>query len=280
LRTHERSGALRRELEHRIKNGQCVYCRAPAVPDNPLTREHVIPRARGGRRRDLRIIVPACARCNQRRGCQEIVPFLLARPRRISAFLEYLSTLPSEAIQEIDRRVFAELYAALWLLRECAAHGAGWRSHAEHLCSGRRLHRRRYAARRVILAVEGRLERVRERGSHPEGPSCLLPERREARAAGRIERSCEELLASLVTLLSAVWSVAAERVGDELGRELRRPDRSDPADSRLFDDEEPGEDGEDAAVVSLDGWRRRAPRRRRPRVDGRRGRGARRGRAA
>jgi hypothetical protein len=280
LRTHERSGALRRELEHRIKNGQCVYCRAPAVPDNPLTREHVIPRARGGRRRDLRIIVPACARCNQRRGCQEIVPFLLARPRRISAFLEYLSTLPSEAIQEIDRRVFAELYAALWLLRECAAHGAGWRSHAEHLCSGRRLHRRRYAARRVILAVEGRLERVRERGSHPEGPSCLLPERREACGAGRIERSCEELLASLVTLLSVVWSVAAERVGDELGRELRRPDRSDSAASRLLDDEEPGDDVEDAAVVSLDGWRRRAPRRRRPRVDGRRGRGARRGRAA
>jgi hypothetical protein len=281
LRTHERSGALRRELEHRIKNGQCVYCRAPAVPDNPLTREHVIPRARGGRRRDLRIIVPACARCNQRRGCQEIVPFLLARPRRISAFLEYLSTLPSEAIQEIDRRVFAELYAALWLLRECAAHGAAWRSHAEHLCSGRRLHRRRYAARRVILAVEGRLERVRERGSHPEGPSCLLPERREARAVHRIERSCEELLASLVSLLSVVWSVAAERVGDELGRELRRPDRPGPAHARLFDDEEPGEEGEDAAaVVSLDGWRRRAPRRRRARVDSRRGRGARRGRAA
>jgi hypothetical protein len=133
----------------------------------------------------------------------------------------------------------------------------------------------------VIQAVEGRLERVRERGSHPEGPSCLLPERREARAAGRIERSCEELLASLVTLLSVVWSVAAERVGDELGREQRRPDRSDPADSRLFDGEEPGEDAEEAAaVVSLDGWRRRAPRRRRPRVDGRRGRGARRGRAA
>lgn len=280
LRTHERSGALRRELEHRIKNGQCVYCRAAAVPDNPLTREHVIPRARGGRRKDLRIIVPACARCNQRRGCQEIVPFLLARPRRISAFLDYLATLPAEAIQEIDRRIFAELYAALWLLRECAAHGPGWRSHAARLCSGRRLHRRRYAARRVILAVEGRLERVRERGSHPEGPSCLLPERGEQRAAHRIERSCEELLGMLVTLLSTVWSVAAERVGDELGRELRRPGREDPGGGWHPDDEEHEETPEDAAVVSLDGWRRRAPRRRRPRVDSRRGRGARRGRAA
>ncbi|HEX2204194.1 MAG TPA: HNH endonuclease, partial [Longimicrobium sp.] len=77
----ERS-ALRRELEERIRHGSCVYCRAPAAPDRPLTREHVIPQSRGGRRKDLRIIVPACARCNHRRGCQEIVLFLLERPRR------------------------------------------------------------------------------------------------------------------------------------------------------------------------------------------------------
>lgn len=275
----ERSGALRRELEHRIKNGRCVYCRAPAVPDNPLTREHVIPRARGGRRKDLRIIVPACARCNQRRGCQEIVLFLLARPRRISAFLEYLSTLPPEAVQELDLRVFAELYAALWLLRESTAHGREWRSHAARLCTGRRLHRRRYAARRVIQAVDVRLERARERAAHPEGPSCLLPA--HPPPPRRSERSCEEHLASLVSLLSIVWGVPAERVVDELTRELSHtgtacsrapfPTLADAAD----------EEGEESAsgVVSLDGWRRR-PRRRRVRVDARRGRGARRGRAA
>lgn len=280
MRKRERSGALRTELEHRIRNGNCVYCRAAAVPDAPLTREHVIPRARGGRRKDLRIIVPACARCNQRRGCQEIVPFLLARPRRIAAFLDYLSTLPEDVIREIDRRVFAELYAALWVLRECAAHGREWRSHAARLCSGRRLHRRRYAARRVILAVEGKVERLRERGSHPEGPSCLLPGSPPARPAHRIERSCDELLALLVTLLSSVWSVAAERVGDELSRELRRPARAALASSGPSPGEDDVEGPEDARVVSLDGWRRRSPRRRRGRVDSRRGRGARRGRAA
>jgi hypothetical protein len=277
VRTKERSGVLRRELEHRIKNGRCVYCRAPSVPDNPLTREHVIPRARGGRRKDLRIIVPACARCNQRRGCQEIVLFLLARPRRISAFLDYLATLPEEAVREIDLRVFAELYAALWLLRECAAHGRDWRAHAARLCSGRRLHRRRHAARRVMVALEGRLERVRERAAQPEGPSCLLPAQAEARTMHRVERSCEQLLASLVSLLSVVWEVSAERVDDELSRELRRPGTLPPG-FRLRDAEgEAREDG--SAVVSLDGWRKRG-RRRRPRVDARRGRGARRGRAA
>ena len=262
MRKHERSGALRRELEHRIKNGRCVYCRAAAVPDNPLTREHVIPRARGGRRKDLRIIVPACARCNQRRGCQEIVPFLLARPRRIAAFLEYLSTLPPEAIQEIDRRIFAELYAALWLLRECAAHGRDWRAHAERLCSGRRLHRRRYAARRVILAVEGRLERVRERAAHPEGPSCLLPAGSEESAVHRMERSCGEHLAALVSLLSVVWCVSAERVGDELSRELRRPDRA-PRDRWSPEEEVVDDDEETAQVVSLDRWRNHQGSRRR-----------------
>ncbi|HEX7240369.1 MAG TPA: hypothetical protein VF263_08900, partial [Longimicrobiaceae bacterium] len=139
----------------------------------------MIPRARGGRRKDLRIIVPACARCNQRRGCQEVVLFLLARPRRISAFLEYLATLPPDLIREIDLRIFAELYAAVWLLRESASQGREWRAHAARLCAGRRLHRRRYAARRAILAMECRLERVRERAAHPEGPSCLLPDRAE-----------------------------------------------------------------------------------------------------
>ncbi|HEX2095503.1 MAG TPA: HNH endonuclease [Longimicrobiaceae bacterium] len=273
MRKNERSGALRRELEHRIKSGRCVYCRAPGVPDNPLTREHVIPKARGGRRKDLRIIVPACARCNQRRGCQEIVLFLLARPRQISAFLEYLATLPPEAIREIDLRIFAELYAAVWLLRECASQGREWRRHAARLCSGRRLHRRRYAARRVILALDARLERARERASQPEGPSCLLPEP-PVYPGHRIERSCEEQLGSLVTLLSVVWGVSAERVVAELARELRRPDL--PGIAPLPPSAEETGEGEPAPVVSLDRWRRR-PRRRRVRVDARRGRGSRRG---
>jgi len=151
---------LREELERRIINGSCVYCRAPAAPGHPLTREHVIPRARGGRRKDARIIVPACARCNHQRGCQEIVLFLLARPHRIAAFLEYLATLPPDTVREIDPRIFGELYAAVWLLGDSAAGGEGWRLLLRQMCSGRRLHRRRYAARRIVQAVRMMLEAV------------------------------------------------------------------------------------------------------------------------
>ena len=289
----EATGALRQELEHRIKTGRCVYCRAPAAPDRPLTREHVIPRARGGRRKDDRIIVPACARCNHRRGCQEIVLFLLARPHRIAAFLEYLATLSPETIREIDLRVFGELYAALWLLADTAGHPLGdRRAQLRHLCAGRRLHRRRYAARRIVAAVEGRLSRARERAETFEGPTCILP---GALPLGRAVRGDGALLrasAMLAGALSVAWSVPAERVVDELERERRRsaeraagrqPARPVSPGSPAAAEGDDGEDGGDdeARVVSLDGWQRRG-RRRRGRVDQRRGRGRRfaRGRAA
>ena len=267
MRRNDRSGALQRELEERIQTGRCVYCRASAAPDRPLTREHVIPRSKGGRRRDTRIIVPACARCNHRRGCQEVVLFLLARPRRIAAFLDYLHTLPPDTVRALDLRVFAELYAAVWLLGESAECGASWRERLRHLCSGRRLHRRRYAARRIVSAVGVRLERVRDRSSIAQGPGCPLPE-----PANRlVQATLEQTLATLVGALSVLWDVPAERVSEELARERRRAtDRNRDAE----EDEAPG-------VVSLDGWRRRGGRRRKPRVDARGGRGARRrGRAA
>lgn len=284
MRTSERTGALRRELEDRIKNGSCVYCRAPAAPDQPLTREHVIPQARGGRRRDSRIIVPACARCNGRRGCQEVVLFLLARPRRIAAFLEYLSALPPETVRQLDLRIFAELYAAVWLLGE-VVHGDGsWRDRLRDLCSGRRLHRRRYAARRAVTEVGRRLERVR---SGDGAPSCLLPDQMVAPAAGPLLLpGPARVMAALVGTLSMVWEVPAERVMEELSREIARGRvsgargegrRAAPdADGATF-----GEEEDD--VVSLDGWRgKRAGRRRRVRVDrrGRRGNRYGRGRAA
>lgn len=284
MRTSERTGVLRRELEDRIKNGSCVYCRAPAAPDQPLTREHVIPQARGGRRRDSRIIVPACARCNGRRGCQEVVLFLLARPRRIAAFLEYLSTLPPETVRQLDLRVFAELYAAVWLLGE-VSHGDGsWRERLRHLCSGRRLHRRRYAARRAVTEVGRRLERARNVG---EGPSCLLPGQVVAPAAGAVLLpGPARVMAALVGTLSTLWEVPAERVMEELCREIARGRvsgaRHEGRRPTSADGERPeDEDGSD--VVSLDRWRgKRAGRRRRVRVDRRGGRGSRygRGRAA
>ena len=275
MRRNDRSGALQRELEHRIQTGRCVYCRAPAAPDQPLTREHVIPRSKGGRRRDTRIIVPACARCNQRRGCQEVVLFLLARPRRIAAFLDYLHTLPPDTVREMDVRVFAELYAAVWLLDDSAGFD-DWRERLRHLCSGRRLHRRRYAARRIVSAVGVRLERGRERAPYAQGPGCPLP---PPRAAGEsADGSLEQTLATLVGALSMLWDVPAERVAEELEKERSRSAVRN-RDLLAVDDDGPG-------VVSLDGWRRRRGRRRKPRVDQRGGRGVRgrgrppRGRAA
>jgi len=284
VRRKHHSGALQRELEERIKSGSCVYCRAPAAPDRPLTREHVIPRARGGRRKDLRIIVPACARCNHRRGSREIVLFLLDRPRRITTFLEYLGTLPPETIRQIDLRVFAELYAALWLLADSSqAAGAAWREHLRHLCAGRRLHRRRYAARRIVAAVGSRLERGRDRVSVAEGPSCLLPAVLARIAQSRLDEVLAQAMATLVGTLSLAWHVSAERVLEELEREraahpvnVHRPDiEPSLAIALAGEDEEADEVPVEAdGVLSLDGWKRRRGRRRRTRVDQRGGRGA------
>jgi hypothetical protein len=287
VRHKQRSGTLQRELEHRIKNGTCVYCRAPAAPDRPLTREHVIPQARGGRRKDLRIIVPACARCNQSRGCQEIVLFLLARPRRLTAFLDYLGTLPPETVRLVDLRVFAELYAAVWLLCDSGQHGSAWRERLRHLCAGRRLHRRRYAARRIVAAVGTRLERGRDRVAVPEGPSCLLPHTVErSPAPPRLDETLARALAALIGTLSLAWEVSAERVLEELERERERAavrNHAKPADGAAAVAVTPAADEAEEAegVLSLDGWKRRRGRRRRTRVDQRGGRGAgRRGRSA
>ncbi|HEX8245805.1 MAG TPA: HNH endonuclease [Longimicrobium sp.] len=294
MRRKHQSGALQRELEERIKSGSCVYCRAPAAPDRPLTREHVIPRARGGRRKDLRIIVPACARCNHRRGSREIVLFLLDRPRRISAFLEYLGTLPPETVRQIDLRVFAELYAALWLLADsAAAAGAAWRDRLRHLCAGRRLHRRRYAARRIVTAVGMRLERGRDRGAAADGPGCLLPAVVRSPAPPRLDEPLARAMATLLGTLSLAWDVSAERVLEEMERERQRAahaararhaERQEARRTEPVDEERGDEDAvEIDGVLSLDGWKRRRGRRRRTRVDQRGGRGVtgrRRGRAA
>jgi hypothetical protein len=280
VRRKPHSGALQRELEERIRSGSCVYCRAPAAPDRPLTREHVIPRARGGRRKDLRIIVPACASCNHRRGSQEIVLFLLARPRRIAAFLDYLGTLPPETVRQTDLRVFAELYAALWLLVDSAsAVGPAWRDRLRHLCAGRRLHRRRYAARRIVAAVGSRLERGRDRATIAEGPSCLMPGAVRPPAPPRLDATLARAMATLVGTLSLAWEVSAERVLEELERERgksrvlpnRHPNR---AEARPGHDEVEDAHSEADGVLSLDGWKRRKGRRRRTRVDQRGGRGA------
>lgn len=282
MRGNGTGGSLQRELEHRIKTGKCVYCRASAAPDRPLTREHVIPRARGGRRKDARIIVPACARCNHRRGCQEVVLFLLARPRRILAFLDYLSALPPETVRQVDVRVFAELYAAVWLLAESSASGATWRTQLDRLCAGRRLHRRRYAARRIMTAACVRIERARDRTSVLSGPSCPLPGSLPLEA-GRHADTIARGLATLIGTLALVWDAPAEQVFGELERERHRahctPEARRPDSGNQPYLGQAGDEDDDEKVVSLDGWKRRGGRRRRLRVDERGGRGRPRGRS-
>jgi hypothetical protein len=262
----ESSSALRSELESKILHGRCAYCRRPAGPDQPLTREHLIPRARGGRRNDVRIIVPACARCNSRRGCQELALFLMLRPRRISAFLDYLGSLTAASIQQMDLRVFGELYAAVWMLGECGARGREWRAQLRRMTVGRTLHRRRYAARRVVRDVGGRLE---QRKGIPESMRLDLPVVPEPAVSAALETQLEEPLeqitARLLGLLSLVWQVSAEEVRREIARQLQIT-----AASGVEDESATG----DSTVLHLDGWKRRRHRNRRMRVDRRRGRAA------
>lgn len=274
------AGALRIELERRLLNGWCVYCRSPAAPDRPLTREHVIPRARGGRRKDVGIIVPACAPCNHHRGCREFVLFLLARPQRIASFLEYLDSLPAECLGQVDRRVIADLYTAIWLLSESIRCGIAWRQRLRSLCSGRRLHRRRYTARRLVGAVTQRLERLRRRTREPAGPSCPIRAATEAAPPPPTE-SLEELRVGLVTVLARIAESPAEWVLREVASELRRlaPEAEVATapqgevvewldTSRLFatmeEAEPPAEELEE--IVSLEGWNQRRQRWRRSRI--------------
>ncbi|MBW3631172.1 MAG: HNH endonuclease [Gemmatimonadetes bacterium] len=252
---NESSSTLRDELERAMRTGHCAYCRRPGSPENPLTREHVIPRAKGGGRKDVSIIVPACARCNHRRGCRELVLFLLLRPRRISAFLDYLASLSPESVRQLDLRVFAELYAAIWILGESAKHGSEWRAHLRRVCSSRTLHRRRYAARRMVGAVGGRLETQRERDDLRPAPPIVStpdPDDPSPRAAGAMDG----LSVRLLSLLSLAWHTSAEEVRRQMS--LQHQQSVESAGSR------------DEGVVRLDGWRRRQHRR--LRVDRRGGR--------
>lgn len=258
--SYDSVGTLRSELELAIRTGRCVYCRRMASPDQPLTHEHVIPRAKGGSRRDASIIVPACSRCNQRRGCSELVRFLLLRPSRISAFLDYLSSLSPDGLRELDDRVLAEVYAAVWMLRESRSEGDAWRTRLKRLCAGRTLHRRRYAARRVVGAVGGRLEELRDRRSAPvprgEGSTNLRP----ATGAGAAE-SVMEIDTRLVAVFALAWQLSEEVVRGEISRQHERVIRG-----AVW----AGADG----VLELDGRPERR-RKRRLRVDPRRGQGTR-----
>jgi hypothetical protein len=265
----ELAGSLKTELQRQIELGKCVYCGTAASPQSPLTREHVIPRARGGRRKDVRIIVPACARCNHHRGCGDLIPFLLTRPQRISSFLDYLDGLSPASMRQVDLRVYAELYAAVAILAECAGFGQDWRSALERICAGRSLHRRRYAARRTIWLIAGRFQLRDGVEDGGPGPSCPLRRGPSDPLPLHLDEPLERLAARLLSLFSLMWAVPAEVIDREMMRELAgsaaRPGGSDDHQR------ESASDGAEDEVLQLDAWAGRR-RRKRLRVDRRNGR--------
>jgi hypothetical protein len=217
----------------------------------------------------VRIIVPACARCNNSRGCRDFVPFLLDRPRRISSFLDYLGALSPESIREMDPRVYAELYVAVAIMTECAGFGHRWRREAQRLCRGRPLHRRRYAARRAVGAASGRLQALRDRENPEDGPSCVLPKVRSHLASVSLDEPLEQLGSRLMSVLSLVWRVSGEVAERELKRALGGS-ALEPAAVLDAAEEIAESRGAEEEILCLDQWRKR-PRRRRSRVDRRRG---------
>ena len=56
----------------------CVYCNVPLTRDN-LTRDHVIPRSKGGGGGDN--LVPSCAPCNRAKADHSLLRFLAQRGR-------------------------------------------------------------------------------------------------------------------------------------------------------------------------------------------------------
>ncbi|MEX2570846.1 MAG: hypothetical protein WD737_06035 [Gemmatimonadota bacterium] len=199
------------------------------------------------------------------------MPFLLARPERISSFLDYLTALSATSVQGMDMRVFAELYVAVAIMNECSSHGTSWKEAMRRLCTGRSLHRRRYAARRAVGAVSGRMEALREREWGDHGPSCLLPTPRTDVLPVQMGEPLERLASRLLSVLAMFWEVSGEIVERELSREL---DGTAVGSDPLVDLEAARVEGGESQDLELDGCRRR-PKRRRLRVDQRRGRGVR-----
>jgi 5-methylcytosine-specific restriction enzyme A len=62
-------GAEWRRVSAQVTAGAvaCHWCGGGFTADNPVTADHIVPKARGGTN-DLSNLVPACRRCNSRRG--------------------------------------------------------------------------------------------------------------------------------------------------------------------------------------------------------------------
>ncbi|NIB39125.1 HNH endonuclease [Pseudomaricurvus alkylphenolicus] len=94
-------------------NYQCLYCgRYFSRPD--LSRDHVIPRSRGGQDR-WENVVAACKRCNQHKGnwlLEEIDMELIALPYRPNA-AEYLAMINGSRIRPDQAEYLRPLFANL-----------------------------------------------------------------------------------------------------------------------------------------------------------------------
>jgi hypothetical protein len=184
-------------------------------------------------------------------------------------------------VREIDLRIFAELYTAIGILQECAAHGDRWRSQLERLCTGRSLHRRRYATRRAVGALSDRMEWLRLQEGEAASTSCPLPTITPSAVAPLLEEPLDRLTARIITVLGLLWQVPSATVERELSRELKGASAGwgEMPLAESWPDER-----EASGIVALDGWKARR-RRKRIRVDRRSGGGSRqqrfgRGRAA
>ena len=74
-RPHPVARAERLRLAVERDGARCVWCGRPFAPLVPPTRDHLVPRARGGPSW-LENEVPACRRCNAERGHRGVVEWL------------------------------------------------------------------------------------------------------------------------------------------------------------------------------------------------------------
>ena len=80
---------LRAFVYHRDR-GKCQYCGKRPGKDNPLTLDHIVPRAAGGTDRPDNIAA-ACRQCNQAKGDLPVEEFLSRRPAALTRVQAQLS---------------------------------------------------------------------------------------------------------------------------------------------------------------------------------------------
>lgn len=87
-----------------VQNRQCFYCRGELNDyayrygrnDSGWTRDHVMPRARGGG--EFKNVVLACGPCNQRKGCRVPDPYVLGRARHVWTAAAEMLGVPTATI--------------------------------------------------------------------------------------------------------------------------------------------------------------------------------------